>query len=35
MGWIHVAQDMDLTQVLVKKIVNLWVPEKAGNFLTS
>jgi len=31
-GWIHLAQDRDQWRALV---TNLWVPYKAGNFLTA
>jgi hypothetical protein len=32
---IHLAQDRDQWQALVNMVMNLWVPQKAGNFLTS
>jgi hypothetical protein len=39
-GWeavdlLHLAQDKDQWRVLVNKVMNLRVPEEAGNFLTS
>jgi hypothetical protein len=33
--WIHLVQDGDRWQALVNTVMNLWVPCKAGNFLTS
>jgi hypothetical protein len=33
--WMHVAYDRDQWRVLVNTIINLRVPQKAGNFLTS
>jgi hypothetical protein len=33
--WIHLAQDMDQWRVLVNTVMNLQVPYKAENFLTS
>jgi hypothetical protein len=35
MGWIYVAQDMDVWQALVIMVMNLQVAESAGNSLTS
>jgi len=35
MGWIDLAQDTDRWQVLVNVVMNLQVPQNAGNFLTS
>jgi hypothetical protein len=32
--WIHLAQDRDWWQALVNMIMNLLVPQKAGNDLT-
>jgi hypothetical protein len=32
--WIHLAQDRDQWQALVNTVMNLQVPQKAGNFLT-
>jgi hypothetical protein len=32
---MHLAQDRDQWQALVNMVMNLWVSEKAGNFLTS
>jgi hypothetical protein len=33
--WICLAHDKDRWQALVNTAMNLWVPKKAGNFLTS
>jgi len=33
--WIHLAQDMDQWQDLVNMVMNLQVPQKVENFLTS
>jgi hypothetical protein len=33
--WIHLPQDMDRWRVFVNTGMNLWVPVKARNFLTS
>jgi hypothetical protein len=33
--WIHLAQNRDQWSALVKTIMNLWVPQKKGNSLTS
>jgi hypothetical protein len=33
--WIHLAHDRDRWLVIVNKVMNLRVPKKAGNFLTS
>jgi hypothetical protein len=33
--WIHLAHDGDQWWAVVNMIMNLWVPQKAGNFLTS
>jgi hypothetical protein len=35
MDWIDVAQDMDRWRVVVSAVMNLRVPQNAGNFLTS
>ena len=33
--WIDLAQDRDKCQALVTTVMYLWVPQNAGNFLTS
>jgi hypothetical protein len=33
--WIHVAQDRDQWRAVVKTVMNLRFPQRAGNFLTS
>jgi hypothetical protein len=33
--WIHLIQDRDQWHVFVNKVMDPWVPWKAGNFLTS
>jgi hypothetical protein len=33
--WIHLPQDMDHWKALVNMVMNLWVPQKVGNFLIS
>jgi len=35
MDWIGRAQDRDRWRTLVTAVMNLWVPENAGNFLTN
>ena len=34
MDWIKLAQDRDRCRALVSAVMNLQVPENAGNFLT-
>jgi hypothetical protein len=33
--WIHLTQDRDDLRALVNTVMNLHVPQKVGNFLTS
>jgi hypothetical protein len=35
MDWIDLAEDRDRWWVLVNAVMNLWVPQNVGNFLTS
>jgi hypothetical protein len=35
MDWIDLAQDRDRRRAVVKKVMNMQVPQNAGNFLTS
>jgi len=35
MDWIKLAQDRDRQQALLNVVMNLWVPQNVGNFLTS
>jgi len=35
MDWIDLAQVMQRWQTLVTAVLNLWVPQNTGNFLTS
>jgi hypothetical protein len=33
-GWMHLALDRDQHWALVSMVMNHWVPQKVGNFLT-
>jgi hypothetical protein len=35
MEWIELAQERDTWRTLVNAVMRLWVPQNAGNFLTS
>jgi hypothetical protein len=35
MDWIDMAQDRDRWRAVVSAVMNLWVPQNAGDFLTS
>jgi hypothetical protein len=35
MDWIDMAQDRGRWRALVSAVMNLWVTQNAGNFLTS
>jgi len=35
MDWIDLAQDRDRWQAFLKAVMNLQIPQNAGNFLTS
>jgi hypothetical protein len=32
-GWMHLAQDRDQWRAVVNTVMNLWFPQKEGNFL--
>jgi hypothetical protein len=34
MDWIYLAQDKDQWKALVDTVLNLWVPQNAGKFLS-
>jgi len=35
MDWNDLVHDRDRWQALARVVLNLWVPQNAGNFLTS
>jgi len=35
MDWIHLTQDRNQWRAVMNTVMNLQVPQKAGNFLTS
>jgi hypothetical protein len=35
MDWIHLAQDRDQWRTLVNTVMNIWVPQNVGKFLSS
>jgi hypothetical protein len=33
--WIHLAEDRDKWHAAVNRVMNIWVPQSAGNLLSS